>query len=286
MKSAWIYGLSSIVFLVSGCWASTPLTTPDGGESGDGSVAGCEAQDARGEGACRALLGVVWDGTQCVTIGGCECVGADCLERFDSLESCESAYGQCLVAPPPEPCAAQDARGEGLCRLWLGVAFDGRACVSLGGCECVGADCDALYESVERCEAAHAECIAPPPPSCEAQTLPEGDCRGPTRSFGWRWDGNACAEVFRCGCDDRCLSLYASEEACRRDRAHCAARVSCDPAEVWCRALPPSCPAGQVPSVEDHCWGACVDVAACLPIACGDERPCPEGLRCSDGACR
>ncbi|MBX3274628.1 MAG: hypothetical protein KF729_30460 [Sandaracinaceae bacterium] len=243
----------------------------------------CEPQDARGDGLCRLALGWVFDGARCAVASGCECLGADCDALFETEDACLRTYGAC-VTPEPGGCEPQDARGDGLCRLYLGAAWDGTQCVSLGGCECVGADCGALFESVEACARAYAGCA-----SCAEQELPLGDCRGPTRSYGWRWTGGACEEVVRCSCDGAsCDALYASERECRAARAHCpsAGATSCDPNEVWCRALPPTCSAGEVPSVIDHCWGPCVPFAECAPIACGGERlACPEGLRCGGGYC-
>lgn len=39
--------------------------------------------------------------------------------------------------------------------------------------------------------------------------------------------------------------------------------VSCEPLFVTCRATPPVCPPGQTPSVQDLCWGECVDLSRC-----------------------
>jgi hypothetical protein len=43
--------------------------------------------------------------------------------------------------------------------------------------------------------------------------------------------------------------------------------VDCDPGGVACRSLPPSCPPGEVPSVEHECWGDCVPILDCRPVA-------------------
>jgi len=55
----------------------------------------CTPMDAYGEGACRALLGYVWDGAACNSIGGCECVGAHCYRLYGSQEDCERATASC-----------------------------------------------------------------------------------------------------------------------------------------------------------------------------------------------
>jgi len=61
---------------------------------------------------------------------------------------------------PPE-CAPMDASGEGFCDLFLGWAWIPGDCVPLGGCDCVGADCDRLFDQEDECEAAFADCPAP-----------------------------------------------------------------------------------------------------------------------------
>lgn len=39
--------------------------------------------------------------------------------------------------------------------------------------------------------------------------------------------------------------------------------VICNPSGVACNGLPPQCPPGEVPSVENACWGACVPILSC-----------------------
>ena len=56
----------------------TPDTTP------------CPIQDPDAYGDCDAVLGVVFDGTQCVTASGCDCQGDDC-PAFDTLEDCATS---------------------------------------------------------------------------------------------------------------------------------------------------------------------------------------------------
>jgi len=47
-----------------------------------------------------------------------------------------------------------DARGDGLCDGYFGVAWNGMACVSITGCRCVGADCGRVYADRAACLAA------------------------------------------------------------------------------------------------------------------------------------
>jgi len=52
---------------------------------------------------------------------------------------------------------------------------------------------------------------------------------------------------------------------------------NCDQRPIACRALPPECPAGQLPEVEGTCWsGACVPLNQC---GCTEHAACgPEGM--------
>jgi hypothetical protein len=55
--------------------------------------------------------------------------------------------------------------------------------------------------------------------------------------------------------------------------------LTCDPRAITCKRAAPACPEGQVPSVEDQCYGACVDIESCpcdAPEAC----PLPEKYTC------
>ncbi|MEQ9079276.1 MAG: Kazal-type serine protease inhibitor domain-containing protein [Sandaracinaceae bacterium] len=121
--------------------------------SGQCSTSECAPQDARGEGACDALVGVAWDGARCRELSGCSCVGADCgVYGAGEVERCERDHAAC------RSCAPQDARGEGACAAILGVAWDGASCATIGGCECIGADCADLYDDEMACAAAYAHC--------------------------------------------------------------------------------------------------------------------------------
>lgn len=56
----------------------------------------CSAQDARGSGPCAAFFGYAWNGTDCMGLSGCDCVGSDCDEAFDTMEACRAAYDECI----------------------------------------------------------------------------------------------------------------------------------------------------------------------------------------------
>ncbi len=58
----------------------------------------CGPMDARGEGACDLALGIVWNGTACVSISGCSCVGTECADLFRTDAACRLRYAACLGA--------------------------------------------------------------------------------------------------------------------------------------------------------------------------------------------
>ena len=117
---------------------------------------GCGVAGTAGE--CRSIPGEL----PCPPGGQpvCGCDGADygCAEAAHQSGVSVAHGGAC------DACGPMDAAGAGACFLFLGFKWNGAACESLGGCECVGADCEELVDTLEECEAAHASCVPPPSP--------------------------------------------------------------------------------------------------------------------------
>ena len=59
-------------------------------------------------------------------------------------------------AAPMDATAVGDSVSH--CSCILGFAWNGTACVELGDCACVGADCDKLTQDQAACAASHATC--------------------------------------------------------------------------------------------------------------------------------
>lgn len=177
----------------------------------------CGAMDAAGEGACEKLLGYGWNGTECVSLSGCSCTGADCDKLYSGPGSCAAAHEQCL---PP------DGSEGSMCGGFAGFGCDsdlfcdyGDHCGAgdqSGVCTAVPDNCTTAWAPVCGCDGvtygntcnAHqagvsvvhlGECVTQEPNSCE------GHCGGQS-------------EDASCWCDSLC-SYYGD---CCADKAdHC-----------------------------------------------------------------
>jgi len=78
----------------------------------------------------------------------------------------------------------------------------------------------------------------------------------------------------------QCDSLGIDEAFCRFGTC-VTEKLNCDSSMILCDSLPPDCPAGQLPGVEDNnsCWtGGCVPISACNFVSsCAD---CPKDQMC------
>lgn len=62
------------------------------------------------------------------------------------------------LAGEHDGCDAMDVLGTSGCKcLPLGFAWDGSACAAVN-CSCAGADCERLYATIEKCDAAKVDC--------------------------------------------------------------------------------------------------------------------------------
>lgn len=112
----------------------------------------CPSYDG-GAGSCTADV-------QCPAIGApCELCpdgkNTNCPQSLCLNGACTVHWTGC---PATTSCAPQDAIGVGLCDMFMGWAWNGKSCVGLGGCSCVGADCGSLWQSASSCTLAHSGC--------------------------------------------------------------------------------------------------------------------------------
>ncbi|MBI3203487.1 MAG: hypothetical protein HYZ29_18255 [Myxococcales bacterium] len=75
---------------------------------------------------------------------------------------------------------------------------------------------------------------------------------------------------------DQCSVQGVKEARCIAGQ--CSVARDCDQSKVVCNALPPTCPAGLVPSVQNGCWGECVPTTSCSFVStcfdCGPGKAC------------
>ncbi len=120
----------------------------------DGSQLCGAAMDAEGTGQCDEGLGIIWDGTECVGIAGCDCVGADCDRLYSDYEECQSDCQQaCDSSNDPTPCpdglfcmAPNFGCGAGYCQAPLEQCDVGPVC----GCDGITYEtmCDAQMAGI------------------------------------------------------------------------------------------------------------------------------------------
>ncbi|MCC6646282.1 MAG: hypothetical protein IT374_12010 [Polyangiaceae bacterium] len=114
---------------------------------------------------------------------GASC-GTPCVVDCDA-PGCAPTKGMCNGAglcSPGSPvcdvanCDAMKADGDGLCDAFFGFAWDGARCVGIGGCSCVGPDCNKLYPSLQQCLDAESACACQGKGCGAPCTCPGGDC--------------------------------------------------------------------------------------------------------------
>ncbi|MEM1415282.1 MAG: hypothetical protein AAGH15_10290 [Myxococcota bacterium] len=217
-----------------GC-SQTTVIAPGGG-TGDGGTADAGLPDAGATDAGTTDAGALDAGRMPLVCGGTVC--APDAELCCPIPNCETGEEDLICplggfncpdvedCPPPEPCEAFDARGEGFCALGFGYAWNGWNCVFLGGCECIGADCGRLYLELETCLDAHAECErgCGSGPACGSRRYcdyPRDSCGVSGEEGSCERRPDACDDIFEpvCGCDGNTYSNRCEAHAAGQDVA-------------------------------------------------------------------
>lgn len=153
------YTAALLSALLGGCPASHGLDPVDGG-SVEAGAADAATADA---GSCDPHVFVgcglathqwFWDGTDCSPLFECADSG------FPSYPACIERHREC--AADLDPCTPMDADGvEGPGCPPPGPRFrwTGERCALVCIRDCRGEACDALFDSMESCEAAYASCL-------------------------------------------------------------------------------------------------------------------------------
>jgi len=152
--------------------------------------------------SCWALLGLaLLIGCPSATDDDDDTTGDD--DTGDDDTSCDE-----ITYPEAEACAPFDVAAGGTCEtpIQLGFYWDGTTCTYLEGCECVGEDCDQLFEDMILCRDAFGDC------TCQV-------CVG---------QGGVCVQLH---------SVTAEEDCVLTDPAGCvqdAATVAACAGDLWC----------------------------------------------------
>lgn len=189
----------------------------------------CTPMDAAGAGACGISWGYGWDGSACVPVSGCECIGPECSALFPSVEECDATFSACVrhcgtiagltcdgtqwcdFGPEPYGCGAGDA--DGICRP-RPTSCPGHV-DEVCGCDTItySNDCHASAAGVD---VAHRGACG----DCDRDDATSiGLCDS---VFGYAWTGTGCAAIF-CTCDGADCAVVAGrdEESCLRAHGEC-----------------------------------------------------------------
>jgi hypothetical protein len=232
----------------------------DSGSGGSGNdsdagrgTSGTSGAGRAGTGSGDSGSGAAGDASQPSVDGGSTACDPPCSNG----QECVLEQVTCVRAPcPPQPtCVAAGGSGRACGSRALGPCPDGEFCDYPPSAICGAAD-------------APGECRTPPA-FCQSDFAPVCGCDGETYS-------NAC-EAASAG------TSVSSEGECGGSSAELH---DCDLDKVACEAAEPTCPEGEVPSVNGICYGPCVAIDAC---ACKgpDDCPLPEQYTChlSAGHC-
>jgi hypothetical protein len=209
----------------------------------------------------------------------------------------------------PPGCEPQRVAGEGPCTLAIGVFFFGSTCGWLGGCSCVGEDCDNAYESEEACLEANRECLD----DCRPQEATfTGLCEELPRKV---FTGVECVEMNGCDCIGiDCDYTYPTASdpppSCEATHAHCLEKsrscnelsatyqeyssrdaceddTDCQINEGHCSVGIGSCyhPMNRQWPADGLATLAAEFVAAECTVAVCDCAPTPTTVQCVDGRC-
>jgi hypothetical protein len=115
------------------------------GDEGAPAETDCAPQDIHSRQPCHAVLGIKWNGEQCVTVSGCSCDGIDCEALYDSREQCRREHAHCSTdAPQCETENPEGCRDDSDCQ-------QGYTCEPTPTQECLPSDCTCTEDGTWDC---------------------------------------------------------------------------------------------------------------------------------------
>mgnify|MGYP001175529832 CR=1 FL=1 len=155
----------------------------------------CRAQDAHASGLCELFLGWYWDGSECVGISGCRCVGPDCASAWETRSACVASHAVC---------------DPSLCSGVSGCASD-EFCDHSSEASCTDADgvcrdrpdlCPEIYMPVCGCDGSTYD------NACSANAA------GTDVAYVGACDDGTCGGLLGFGCGDEAWCDYPEESRC------------------------------------------------------------------------
>ncbi len=197
----------------------------------------CRAVQPGSHGSCKMVIGVLFDGKQCVLEGGCTCE-PDCDALFPSMDACNTACGIVTGCTTDSECQAGEACIAGACQAVASTCTQDTDCA-------VGRHCDGYVCGNGWCSGT---CTVNPDGVCAKDAdCPTGDscvkvacmgcigcpcygtCQGaaactPVKPgshgacdmiLGFVFDGNQCAYESGCSCQPDCAAFFQDLASCQ-----------------------------------------------------------------------
>jgi eight-cysteine-cluster-containing protein len=176
-------------------------------------------------GACKMVVGWIFDGQQCVLEGGCTCE-PDCAAVFAGQKDCEAACGSTSACTMDADCGKGEACMNGQCVRYCvpavetcnGIDDDCNGIVDDGceGATCAGDyDCpDGFYCAGILCGNGWCSGNCKALPACTVvKPYSHGTCE---MMLGVIFDGKQCVSESGCSCGNDCAAFFADLPTCWR----------------------------------------------------------------------
>lgn len=201
----------------------------------------------------------------------CSCYGVGELAACTTIGCHIPDAGPTTEVGAPVDAGPAGCRSSGDCGPDRECRFTAAGCGVIGVCGFI-TDCAAVQPYCD-CEG---ETFLACPTAPERPWVSRGPCAG---DGGVAVDAPPSPDAAVCGG----ASLgpgggYCAGPSDRPLPITCCTGWNCDQRTVLCNGIPPTCAAGEVPSVTFSCYGPCVPATHCAPMPCGSG--CQTGWTC------